>query len=541
MSTEPSARPLYTWYGDDFTGSTDVLEALALNGVKAVLFTHTPNSREIAAFSDCRAMGIAGESRSRGPAWMTRNLPAIFRAMRRLGAPANHYKVCSTFDSSPRVGSIGRAMELGRAVFHSGTVPVVVGAPLLGRAVVFGNLFAEADGVWYRIDRHPTMRRHPVTPMTEADLRLHLARQTKLSIGLVDLRAFEQRTLQERWQNHIDADVGAVVFDGFSDAMLEETSHILWERAAQQTIFAVGSSGLTHGLLHHWRSTGLIGPAEVLHPASPVDRLLVLSGSCSPVTARQIRRAKQMGFAAWRLEGAAPWTAAAAKAQAALRSGRSVVLYTALGPQTEDEKYGERFGAALGSLLRELVLSSGVRRVLVAGGDTSTHSVKQLGLEALTFAAPLVAGVPLCRGHAASPLDGLELALKGGQIGPEDFFANVRERPLDLITRGRASIRVHALRAIDARKNNRARQHHRRDETRAAGYSCRSRAQCSRTAPCTEILQLGPRCSSFPSPYHSSDRRSPGTRPTPRAASGPSFRIPGWKAQPPQPFRETLP
>src|SRR5208282_1786575 len=173
------------------------------------------------------------ESRSRGPAWMSRNLPAIFRAMRRLGAPINHYKVCSTFDSSPRVGSIGRAMELGRTVFRSGTVPIVVGAPHLGRAVVFGNLFAEADGVMYRIDRHPTMRRHPVTPMTEADLRLHLARQTKLPMGLVDLRAFQSHTAQEHWQNKVDARAGAVVFDGFSDAMLEETARILWERAAK--------------------------------------------------------------------------------------------------------------------------------------------------------------------------------------------------------------------------------------------------------------------------------------------------------------------
>ena len=433
MSTQSAARPLYAWYGDDFTGSTDVLEALALHGVKAVLFTHTPNAREIAAFSDCRAVGIAGESRSRSPHWMSRNLPAIFRAMRRLGAPVNHYKVCSTFDSSPRVGSIGRAMELGRAVFRSGTVPVVVGAPHLGRAVVFGNLFAEADGVWYRIDRHPTMRHHPVTPMTEADLRLHLARQTKLPVGLVDLRAFQSHSAQEQWQNEVAARAGAVVFDGFSDAMLEETARILWQRAAERTVFAVGSSGLTHGLLHHWRSAGLVGSGELigtpraLKPASPTDRLLVLSGSCSPVTVRQIRRAKQMGFAAWRLEGAGPWSATAARAHEALKSGRSVVLYTALGPKTQDQRYGEKLGSALGVLLRKLVLSSGVRRVLVAGGDTATHSVKQLGLDALTFAAPLVAGVPLCRGSAASQLDGLELALKGGQMGPEDFFANVRD------------------------------------------------------------------------------------------------------------------
>jgi uncharacterized protein YgbK (DUF1537 family) len=427
VSIDVAARPLYVWYGDDFTGSTDVLEALALHGVKAVLFTHTPSSREIAVFSDCRAVGIAGESRSRSPHWMSRNLPAIFRAMRRLGAPINHYKVCSTFDSSPRTGSIGRAIELGRTVFCSGTVPIVVGAPHLGRAVVFGNLFAETDGAWYRIDRHPTMRQHPVTPMTEPDLRLHLAQQTKLTTGLVDLTAFQSHTAQKHWQAKVNARAGAVVFDGFSDAMLEETARILCNRAAQRAIFAVGSSGLTHGLLHHWRSIGLIGPTQALRPASPVERLLVLSGSCSPVTARQIRRAKQMGFAAWQLEGERPWSATAAKAHRALQSGRSVVLYTSLGPKTPNQKYGEKFGAALGVLLRELVLSSGVRRVLVAGGDTATHSVKQLELDALTFAAPLVAGVPLCLGHAASQLDGLELALKGGQIGPEDFFANVRD------------------------------------------------------------------------------------------------------------------
>ncbi len=427
MSTQPAAHPLYVWYGDDFTGSTDVLEALALHGVKAVLFTRTPDARALAAFSDCRAVGIAGESRSRGPAWMSRNLPAIFRAMRRLGAPVNHYKVCSTFDSSPSVGSIGRAMELGRQVFRAGTVPVVVGAPHLGRAVVFGNLFAKADGVMYRIDRHPTMRRHPVTPMTEADLRLHLARQTKLPMGLVNLAAFQSQTAQKHWQRLVAAHTGAVVFDGFSDAMLEETARILWERAAVQPVFAVGSSGLTHGLLHHWRSMGLIHAAQALEPAPPVDRLLVLSGSCSPVTATQIRRAKQMGFAAWRLEGAGPWNTVAANAHKSLRSGRSVVLYTALGPKIPNEKRGESFGTALGVLLRKLVLATGVRRVLIAGGDTATHAVKQLGIDALTFAAPLVAGVPLCRGSAASPLDGLELALKGGQIGPENFFANVRD------------------------------------------------------------------------------------------------------------------
>ena len=426
MSMHLTPRLLYAWYGDDFTGSTDVLETLAVHGVKAVLFTRPPHTRDLASFSDCRAVGVAGESRSRGPQWMSRNLPAIFRAIRRLGAPMNHYKVCSTFDSSSRIGSIGRAMEIGREIFRSGPIPIVVGASHLGRAVVFGNLFAAADGAWHRIDRHPTMRRHPVTPMTEADLRLHLARQTALSIGLVDLAAFQSRTVREHWLQYVHARTGAVVFDGFADPMLEETARVLCEPALQRPIFAVGSSGLTRGLLHYWRSAGMVGAASPPPPPPSVDRILVLSGSCSPITARQIRRARQLGFAAWRIQGQGPWTQVAEKAGRALAAGRSVVLYTALGPQTPDAMHGKNFGVALGRLLRQLVLATGVRRILIAGGDTATHAVRQLGLDALTFAAPLVSGVPLCRAGASSQLDGLELALKGGQMGSDDFFVNVR-------------------------------------------------------------------------------------------------------------------
>ena len=429
--TGPAPTPrnrLYAWYGDDFTGSTDVLEALALYAVKAVLFTRTPDEHALATFADCRAIGMAGESRSRDPEWMDRNLPAIFHAMRKLEAPVNHYKVCSTFDSSPQTGSIGRAMELGLAAFDADFVPVVVGAPHLGRAVVFGNLFAAYDNEMYRIDRHPAMRHHPVTPMTEADLRAHLSKQTKMQMGGVELNAFQGGAAGARLSAELKAGAQAVVFDGCDDAMLDETAQLLCERAHRRPVFAVGSSGLTHGLLRFWRGSAQIGAVPAPARAAAVDRLLVLSGSCSPATAAQIGRAQQLGFSAIHLLPASEWPAQTAQACAALQRGQSVVLYTALGPQTRDEEHGEAFGVALGRMLRALVLASGVRRVLIAGGDTATHAVKQLGLDALTFAAPLASGVPLCCTHAGgSPLEGLELALKGGQIGPEDFFARVRD------------------------------------------------------------------------------------------------------------------
>ena len=151
-------------------------------------------------FLDCRAIGIAGESRSRNPQWMSRNLPAIFRAMRRLGAPVNHYKVCSTFDSSPTNRQHRPRHGTGPHCLWLGAVPIVVGAPRLGRAVVFGNLFAESEGAMYRIDRHPTMRHHPVTPMTEADFRLHLAQQTHCESASSTSTAFQANAAEQRFQ-----------------------------------------------------------------------------------------------------------------------------------------------------------------------------------------------------------------------------------------------------------------------------------------------------------------------------------------------------
>src|SRR5687768_17422477 len=186
-------RLLVAYYGDDFTGSTDVMEALATAGVRTVLFLKPPTPKELAAFPGLRAFGVAGASRTMSPREMDRALPTIFRALHRSGAAIVHYKVCSTFDSSPEVGSIGHVIDLGQRIFHSRTVPLVVGAPVLGRYCVFGNLFARSglDTEPYRLDRHPTMQRHPITPMAESDLRAHLGKQTRRTIELFDVLKLE--------------------------------------------------------------------------------------------------------------------------------------------------------------------------------------------------------------------------------------------------------------------------------------------------------------------------------------------------------------
>jgi uncharacterized protein YgbK (DUF1537 family) len=420
--------PLYAFYGDDFTGSTDVLEQLAEGGVPAVLFLRTPDDALRARFPEAQAIGLAGDSRSRSPEWMDAHLPAAFDALAASGAGLVHYKTCSTFDSSPHTGSIGRAMEIGARRF-AGVVPIIVGAPHLGRYVAFGNLFAAAGGEVFRIDRHPTMARHPVTPMHEADLRRHLAAQTGMPVTLIPLDRIQAGAAGEAF-DAISA--GAALFDGVDFASVAAAGEVLLSRSVR---FAVGSSGVTRALVMTWQAASLVTPPSVPVRAAAVDRLLVVSGSCSPVTARQIARGKADGYAPVSadvgalLAGEIAEEARLADAAAtALTHGGRAVIHSAEGPLGDAAPAaGDRLGAALGRVALAVVRRTGLRRLLFAGGDTSSHGVAQLGIDALTWAAPIERGAPLVRAHAAAPdVDGLELVLKGGQMGGEDFFEVVR-------------------------------------------------------------------------------------------------------------------
>ena len=431
--------PLYAYYGDDFTGSTDVLEVLASAGVRSVLFIGPPSGTRERGFSDCQAFGIAGDSRSRTPQWMGEHLPALFARLGEFGAPITHYKTCSTFDSSPRIGSIGRALEIGRDTLAGPVIPIVVAAPHLGRYVTFGNLFATAAGVVYRIDRHPSMRAHPVTPMHEADLRRHLAAQTSMRIGLIELPSLARNAAAEALAGCMAAGEEAVLFDGVSEADLAQTGRVLWRTAERHALFCAGSSGLPYALLTPWREAGLI-PARLDPPprARPVDMLLVMSGSCSPVTERQIHSALHAGYHGIALDpkvllseahGLEAGERLVRQAVSNLREGRSTIVYSALGPLGAGASAsGEALGRCMGDLLSRILAEAPVPRVLLAGGDTSSHAVSRLALYALTWVASLEPGAPLCRAHAdtQSGLNGLELVLKGGQVGSDGFFERVR-------------------------------------------------------------------------------------------------------------------
>ena len=427
---------LLTFYGDDFTGSTDAMEALARAGVRTVLFVEPPELGDLEALRDLDAVGIAGATRALPTAELGDTLRPALERLRALGAPLTHYKVCSTFDSSPQLGSIGRAIEVGRDVFASRHVPLVVGAPRLGRYTAFAHLFARSglDSPAYRLDRHPTMSRHPATPMDESDLTVHLARQTDLPIGLLDVSQVELPEPQpdDLLEQVVDDGAAIVLVDVLSERHLATAGRLLWRGAERGAPFAVGSSGVEYALVEHWRELGLCAPPRPLPPPRPVDRLVAVSGSASPVNDRQIAYALAHGFEEVALDpDRLADDGAVTRAVEHLERGASVVLHTARGP--DDPRLGGvrrdagELGDALGLVLAAILAEVRLERAVVAGGDTSAAAVRRLGARALEAVAASAPGSPSCRVHAPGrPVDGLELVLKGGQVGPASYYVDTR-------------------------------------------------------------------------------------------------------------------
>jgi uncharacterized protein YgbK (DUF1537 family) len=451
MSDLPGGR-LIAFYGDDFTGSAATMEVLSFAGLPTVLFTGPPSETELARFAHCRAIGIAGIARAKSPAWMQRELPQVFEGLAGLDAALTHYKVCSTFDSAPHLGSIGKAIDVAAPILGGAWHPLLVAAPAINRYQLFGNLFATVDGEGYRLDRHPTMSRHPVTPMHEADVRLHLGQQTKRRVGLVDYLALTQGRGEAALRGELAEGAEIVALDVIDDASLAAAGRLIWENRGER-LFSVGSQGVEYALIAHWRAAGLLGDPPPRRTAAKA-RIAAVSGSCSPVTARQIAWARENGFSAIRLDALAAiddrrWgyalDAAIAEARIVLKAGMSPLVFTASGPDdpsvgalgdaiaaagAEPEAVNARIGHGLGAILKALVTTADIRRVAIAGGDTSGHALDGLAVTALEAKVELAPACAISRASSGDPrLDGLEVALKGGQMGPLDFFG--------LIERGR--------------------------------------------------------------------------------------------------------
>ncbi|GAA5206274.1 four-carbon acid sugar kinase family protein [Microbacterium kyungheense] len=423
-SVSDTRRPVL-FYGDDFTGSVDALLQFARRGWTGRLFTGLPDAGGPGspdalsrAAAEVDVVGVAGISRSLAPDDMDTELRPVFAAFAALDPALVQYKACSTADSAAHVGSLGRVVELAREAFGERPVPMLFAQPDFGRYTVFGQHFAAEQGVVYRLDRQPTMSRHPSTPMTEADLARHVGRQTALPIGAIPLLSYDG--LAELLRSSPDA---AVVLDALTDEHLVAVGHALG--ALPSPVFAIGSGGLSHGV-----AAASPGDAPALPTTSSVPGpVLAVSGSRSAQTRRQVDAAAAAGW----FVRALPLEAGAREATAnevlgALRSGHSVAL------TSDDADVGAAGGRPLlpaiaeaaASLVSTVARDGAARRVIVCGGDTSSRVTRLLGVEALSIAANPWGNVVLLRAHAADPaIDGIELLLKGGQVGADSLFTDV--------------------------------------------------------------------------------------------------------------------
>jgi len=423
-------RLRYAFYGDDFTGASDTLATVAQAGLRALLFLGVPDEHRLSSAGALDVLGIAGTARSMTPEAMHDELSPVSRFLASLAVPVVHYKCCSTFDSAPGIGNLAVALRLLAAESTPRLMPIIGGQPSLGRYCFMGNLFAAAsDGEVYRIDCHPTMSRHPVTPMHESDLRRHLAAQGLEGIGLVDVRtldagdeAIDARLAKLHGQNE------AVLFDVADARHLARIGRVICREAVRGTVIALGASSVAQALIVHWQATGELPQTDVTPRVAPASTpVFALAGSQSPVTARQVELArahyKVVPLDTSRLVAdPAANDLYATTCAAALGSGRSVLAHT--GAVQDGGPAGNDVARACGRLLaRVLELAPNVRRVGVAGGDTSSLSVSSLDIWGLSFIGALGPGVGLVRAHAdARRLDGIELMLKGGQMGPPEIF-----------------------------------------------------------------------------------------------------------------------
>ncbi|HWJ92260.1 MAG TPA: four-carbon acid sugar kinase family protein [Flavisolibacter sp.] len=438
MNTEQNI--LLAFYGDDLTGSTDALEFICRAGAHAVLFLEPPSLAHLHNYPGLQAYGVAGLTRSLSPEMMEKVLTPSLKTMKESGARHIHYKVCSTFDSSPHTGSIGRAIDCGAAIFQHPFVPVLGGMPALGRYCVFGNLFARmgtsSSGNIYRLDRHPSMSRHPVTPAHESDLRIHLGNQTKRKIGLIDVIQIEKDIAQ--WHKAIKHDDEVVLLDALEEAQLLKIGAWLDAQCKNgEPLYSVGSSGIEMALGQQWNKMGMLQPTQSWRKLDKAEPLLVVSGSCSPVTKNQIAYALANGFAEVPVvadcsrggaDDAIVFCFDLKKLTSCLTDKQSVIVHTGNLGDVPHSALSESLGPALGSIASNAIRAHKLKRVVIAGGDTSSEVGRVLDIEALEMIAPLVAGAPVCKAHSSDQaIDGMEINFKGGQVGSEDYFVILRD------------------------------------------------------------------------------------------------------------------
>ena len=273
------------------------------------------------------------------------------------------------------------------------------------------------------------MRDHPLTPMRESNLLRVLGRQTKRRVGLVPW------PVVQHGPNAIRAEFAKLQADGVAYAIvdaIDDDDLLDIGVACTDLSLVTAGSGVALGLPQNFRDAGRLPlRSDAARLPAVGGKSAVLAGSCSQATRVQVAVFAQshLAVALDPLSGDTP-QAWAAKALAAverdLAGGRPFLIYSTAEPdrvahvQTRlgRERAARDIETAFGHLAVELV-KRGVRRLVVAGGETSGAVVQALGLEALAIGPQIDPGVPWTS-SLGDPA--LALALKSGNFGADDFF-----------------------------------------------------------------------------------------------------------------------
>ena len=417
---------------DDFTGATDLANTLVRRGMRTVQLIGVPAAAEI---PDAEAVVVALKSRTVSAAEAIAQSLKALAWLRAAGAKQILFKYCSTFDSTDN-GNIGQVAEALMGALETGFTLFCPAFPEAGRTIYKGYLF-----VGDVLLSESGMRDHPLTPMRDPSLVRVLQRQSCSRVGLVPATTVMRGApaIRTAFDELRRAGFAHAIVDAVEDRDLETIGE-----AAADFPLITGGSGIALGLPENFRRRGLLGDGAAADALPPVaGPAAVLSGSCSEATRAQLGYMRGRGpvFAIDPVAAAAGRDIAAeALAWARPHLRHQPVLIAATAPPEEvaavQKALGrERAGALIEGIFAEIargLVESGVRRLVVAGGETAGAVVQALGVTGLRIGRQIDPGVPWTVSLGEPRL---ALALKSGNFGAPDFFL----RALRVLSEGAAS------------------------------------------------------------------------------------------------------
>lgn len=400
---------------DDFTGASDLANTLAKEGMRTTQYIDVPDTD---SQCDCDAAIIALKSRSIEPQLAVQQSLEALQWLHRQGARQFLFKYCSTFDSTPQ-GNIGPVAEALASWLQTSAVVVCPAFPTTGRTVYQGHLF-----VFDKLLNESGLENHPLNPMTDADLRRWLSRQTSGTVGHINQSVVSAGSdaIREALANAANSQHQLVVVDATADSDLRSIG-----AACDTATLITGGSGIALGLPDNFRKLGLLEEGQSNFQRCD-GHAAILAGSCSTTTRQQIENYQSGTKTELNVDSIIDGTLTPDTLIKNLDLAARPLVYSSADPEIV-KQLQQRYGTdkAASSIeeffgkLAKLLVANGVQRLVVAGGETSGAVISALSLRSFDIGPEIDPGVPALSTRGETPL---AVALKSGNFGGESFFTD---------------------------------------------------------------------------------------------------------------------